>query len=78
MSDDIKSAMLNEGDTTSARHNESLESVSGQGDETAVPADRNGPSADANIEQPSRTATAPSVEADAEDDPQAPGKARQG
>ena len=86
MSDDIKPAILSEGDGTPARRNDSVESLpdsSGEGDAAsvferfnpgAVPPDHDGPAADANIESPSRTATAPSIEAEAGDDPQASGK----
>ena len=91
MSDDIKSAMLSEGDAAIPRSNESLEDLpaasSGEGDvsgaldrvnSAAVP-DHDAPSAqpaaDTDIEHVSRTATSPSVEAEAEDDPQSPNEA---
>ena len=90
MSDEIKSAMLGEGDATSVRQNDSpdgLPSSSGEGDTAdrserigpdAVPPDHDGPAADANIENPSRTATAPSIEAEPDDDPQAPNRHGEG
>ena len=73
MSDDSQSAMLGEGDVTARRANDSLEDLpaasSGEGD-------LSGAVERANVERASRTATSPSVEADAEDDPQSPGKAQ--
>ena len=69
MSDEIKSAMLGEGDVTSVRPNDSpdgLPSSSGEGDTAGpserigpdtVPPDHGGPAADADIESVSRTAT---------------------
>jgi len=87
MSDDIRSALLSEGDATVGRTNESLEDVpaasSGEGDVSGARdrADPAGgpavpPSADTVIEHVSRTATSPSVEAGAEDDPQSPNEAQ--
>ena len=71
MSEDDRSAMPGEGDATARRANESLEDLpavsSGEGDVTGVVERR-------DVERASRTATSPSIEADAEDDPQSPGK----
>jgi len=69
MSDDIKPAVLSEGDTTR---------VFERFNPGAVPADRDEPS-DGNVETPSRTATqSPSVEAEPGDDPQAPNREGEG
>ena len=90
MSDEIKSAILSEGDAFVGRTNESVESLpaasSGEGDASGAPDRVNSaavpdhdspsaqPAADEDIEHVSRTATSPNVEAEAEDDPQMTGK----
>ena len=91
MSDDIKSAILSEGDAFVGRTNEGVESLpaacGGEGDASgaldcvnsaAVPDDDSPsaqPAADTDIEHGSRTATSPSVEAEAEGDRQSPNEA---
>jgi hypothetical protein len=82
MSDDIKPAVLSEGDGAVPRRNESQEGdVTGVFDRLnpgAVPPDHDDPNADSNVEAPSRGATSPDIEADPGDDPQAPNKKGEG
>ena len=90
MSDDSRSGMLGEGEATVRSGNESLEDVpassSGEGDVAGRPDRLNGsdhdnpaaPPADADIEHVSRSATRPSIETEAEADPQAQTEAAQG
>ncbi len=87
MSDDIKSGMLGEGETTAHRSNESFEDlptgsngegdVSGPRDRVNISSGAGQPAAetDSDIEHVSRTATNPSVEIEARDDSASPGKA---
>ncbi len=86
MSDDIKPAMLSEGDAAVRRDNESLETLPEGGEMAdlfsrfnpgAVPPDNDGPTQDVNIES-SHEAVSPDIEADAEADPQAPNKRGEG